>query len=108
MLTPRVRVEPRDYSRHLREALEVLSRHLPRTLVLLLAPAQVSLTLSTETRVTSVKSGVCHPGHGGQGPGVLPGPPGGVPLPLQALCQQQQGEGGLAVAQLQAGHYQHY
>ena len=42
----RVRVEPEDYERNIRRALDYLSTHLPHTLVVLLSPADVTTALA--------------------------------------------------------------
>ena len=41
-LTRRVKVEPRDYERNIRKSLDLLAHYLPRTFVVLLAPADVT------------------------------------------------------------------
>ena len=45
-LVSRVRVEPEDYERNIRRALDYLSTHLPHTLVVLLSPADVTAALA--------------------------------------------------------------
>ena len=43
-------MEPRDFERNMRKSLDILSRHLPRTFVVLLAPVDVSLVREVETK----------------------------------------------------------
>ena len=59
MTTRRVAVEPSDYERNLRKTLKILSR-LPKTLVILLAPIQVSMVIIDQHPLQASKDS-CHP-----------------------------------------------
>ena len=49
-LTRRVNVEPKDYERNIRKSLNLLALYLPRTYVVLLAPADVTLVKSLSSK----------------------------------------------------------